>query len=238
MDTVRSQTMFYGRYARLVIFFARFFSRKYQCPDIGGEGPAVYVCRHLDMHGPIEAIVNFPFPVHALSLNVFMDNKACEEHFCNYTFSARVGKKPGFWRKLGAKIAGNAIAPLMRSLQAVPVYREGTESIKTMRQGVKYLEKGESLMVWPDVEYTGDYGEDFEIYSGFLFMGEIYRRRTDKELPFIPLVLDEESGKIIRGEAVYCNDFKRDEKQAAQKIKYGIDKRNVAEGVNSVQANL
>ena len=234
----KSKDTFYGRYARLVILIARFFSKKYEYPDAGAEGPVVYVCRHLDMHGPIEAIVNLPFPVHALTLHVFMDNKACEEHFSTYTFSTRVGKKAGFWRKLGAKVAGNAIAPLMRSLQAVPVYREGTESIKTMRQGVKYLEKGESLIVWPDVEYTGDYGEDFDIYSGFLFMGEIYRKRTGKELPFIPLVLDEERGTIIRREAVFCNDFKQEEERAAQLIKQGIDKRNVGESVNSVQVNL
>lgn len=229
---------FYGRYARLVIFFARFFSRKYKNDAIKDEGPAVYVSRHLDMHGPIEAIVNFPFSVHALTLHVFLDRQACRNHFANYTFSKRVGKKPGFFCNLGARITSGAVVPLMRSLKSVAVYRDSGEALKTMRQGLKYLEKGESLMLWPDVEYTGEYGEDFEIYSGFLFLGELYYKRTGKELRFISLVLDDESGRIIEGKAVICNDFRQEEKQAAARIKYGIDKRNVAEAVNSAQANL
>ncbi|MBE5783628.1 MAG: hypothetical protein E7329_09985 [Clostridiales bacterium] len=232
------QTMFYGRFARTVIFFARFFTRKYSGEGIRNDGPAVYVCRHLDMHGPIEAIVNFPFSVHALTLHVFLDKEACIRHFSDYTFSKRVGKKAGFWRRLGAQIAGSAIVPLMKSLQAVPVYRDSGEALKTMRQGLKWLEKGDSLMIWPDVEYTEEYGQDFEIYSGFLFLGELYHKRTGKELRFIPLVLDDETGKITQGDPVIVNDFKSEEKAAAQRIKRGIDKRSAIESVNSIQAGL
>ncbi|MBQ6946417.1 MAG: hypothetical protein IJN42_00065, partial [Clostridia bacterium] len=113
-----------------------------------------------------------------------------------------VGKKPGFFCNLGARIASGAVVPLMRSLKSVAVYRDSGEALKTMRQGLKYLEKGESLMLWPDVEYTGEYGEDFEIYSGFLFLGELYYKRTGKELSFVPLYIAPNLKKMYLGKPI------------------------------------
>ena len=52
---------------------------------------------------------------------------------------------------------------------------------------MNYLASGESLIVYPDVNYTFDADQSSEIYSGFLFLAKLYKQRMNKDLRFIPI---------------------------------------------------
>ena len=234
---------FYGSYARFLLFFARNFTRKktYMPPVVQveakddtspsavappdfaiGTGPAVYVCRHLNMHGPYSCIKWLPFSIHPMILDVFFDRKTTQDHLLDFTFSEKRHKKPGPWLRFVAWLAGIFFPPLVHSSQAVPVHRDNN-SYSTLKAGLHHLMKDEPLAVWPDIAYTANYGKTSEIYHGFLFLGELYFRRTGESLPFIPLVVDDKNRRLIAGTPITCDNFRQNGDAAAEALKEAIN---------------
>lgn len=215
-------TYFYGKYAGFTRWLARFFSRRYSCDITPPETPTVFVCRHLNMHGPYTTLKWMPFHVHPMILNVFFDKKSTVEHMTQYTFSARFGKKPRRF-SLAAHFMGMIAPPMMSSLQAVPVYRNDSRSIATLRNSMRYLLKGESMIVFPDINYMDGYDKPSEIYSGFLYLGELFYKKTGNKLAFVPLIIDDLQKRIVDGIPVYITDFRKERDSAVQAIKNSIN---------------
>lgn len=215
---------FYGRFARFGRWLLRTFSPRYKaCVTERGE-PVVYVCRHLNMHGPLVTLKWLPFHVHPMIIHIFFDREKTVKHMTEYTFSARYGRKPRKFN-LAAHVMSWISPPMMRSLRGIPVYRNGNQSISTLKCGLKFLLEGESLIVYPDIDYTGNYGKPSEIYDGFLFLGDLYHKKTGKELAFIPLLIDDENHRITEGASIYIMNFRKERAAAADYLKKAINKR-------------
>jgi len=217
-----ADTYFYGKYARFIRWMARCFSRRYSCDITPDKTPKVYVCRHLNMHGPYATLKWLPFHVHPMIINVFFKKESTIEHMTQYTFSARYGKKPHRF-SLAAHIMGMIAPPMMSSLQAVPVYRNDSQSIATFKNSMRYLLRGESLIVFPDINYMDGYDKPSEIYNGFLYLGEMYYKKTGIQLAFVPLIIDDEQKRIIDGTPVCITDFRTERDSAAETLKNAIN---------------
>lgn len=218
---------FYGGFARFGRWLLRTFSPQYKACMTQRSEPAVYVCRHLNMHGPFVTLKWLPFHVHPMILHVYFDKEKTVKHMTEYTFSARYGKKQQRFC-LPAHVMSWISPPMMASLQGVPVYRNGIASISTLKTGLKYLLKGESLIVYPDIDYTGNYGKPSEIYDGFLMLGDMYHQKTGKALPFVPLVIDDEHRHIIEEKAVCVSNFRKECADAADHLKKAINKEEIS----------
>ena len=224
-EAPKARDGFWGKYARFARWLFRTFSRRYQTSIKKPNEPVVYVCRHLNMHGPYTTLKRLPFDVHPMIIHMYFDRQKTVDHMTQYTFSARYGKKPKKF-SLAAHVMSWLAPPLMHSLQGVPVYREGTKSIATIKCGLKYLMQGDSLIIYPDVDYTGSYDKPSDIYDGFLFMGELYYKKTGKMLPFIPLVIDDQKRQIRAGEPVTLCNYRQERAAVAQELKQAINIRN------------
>lgn len=214
---------FYGAYARFAIRLLRCLFRPYHWSGQPQEGPVVYVGRHANLHGPFRTTLSSPIHFHPMVLHVFTDREACYKQYSEYTFTARYGKT-GSLRKLAGWLASAIVVPLMRSLQAIPVYRDGFRSLSTIRIALRYLLSGESVIVWPDVNYTQTTGAVEEIYSGFLILGEMYLKQTGKSLPFVPVILDDDAKQITTDSAIYVNSYASDSERAARELSCAISK--------------
>ena len=216
---------FYGPFIKFVRSIARFFSRTYHSNIENTDEPVIYVCRHLNMHGPYICLKWLPCNIHTMSLAVFFDKESSIKQYREYTFAERVGKKPKKF-SLKATIVGAFTTAALKSIKAVPVYRKDTKALLTFRIGMKYLLKGESLAVWPDIDYTADYSKESEIYNGFLFFGEMYKKKTRKSLPFVPLVIDDDRHRLIAGEPIFIDNYKEELEAKTLEIKKAISKKS------------
>lgn len=224
-EAPKTKNSFWGWYARFARWLLRTFSHRYKADIKEPDSPVVYVCRHLNMHGPYTTMKWLPFDVHPMIIHMFFDREKTVEHMTQYTLSARYGKKPKKFN-LAAHIMSYIAPPLMHSLQGVPVYREGTKTISTMKCGIKYLMKGESLIIYPDVDYTGSYAQPSDIYNGFLFIGELYYKKTGRPLQFIPLIIDDKQRQIQSGDPVILCNYREEGADVAQKLKQAINIRD------------
>ena len=217
---------FYGIYFRFCRFFYNIFTKNYNSFVLPDEKePVVYVCRHLNLHGPIKVCQNFGFDVHLFVLNNFFTFKKCFHQYSTYTFTARYGKKgiSAFFGKVAAFFAALAVAPLVRSAKSIPVWRGGSDSLVTFKKANEYLSKGENLILFPDKEYTNSADEKSDIYTGFLFIDKVYFRSTGKHLRFAVVNIDDEKREIHEiGSVAFSEgrDFKEEMPEIAEKIHY------------------
>ena len=198
-DPKEKRLHFYGFFLRFCRFFFNIFVRKYKSEVKIPEKPTVYLCRHLHTHGPIKVYQSLPFDVHSYVLKNFFTFKSCLNQFGGYTFTVK-HKKKGLglvFAKIGAFFASLVVAPLVRSTKAIPVYRGGNDSIKTYRKSMEYLDKGESIMIYPDVDYTASADKASEIYTGFLFLDKLYYNKHKEHLDFVVVRLDTENKRIV-----------------------------------------
>ncbi len=218
---------FYGGLAGFTLKLGRKFSKKYRSFVIPyKDEPVVYVCKNLHMHGPFTMLKWIGFDIHHMTLSVFFDKKETYNHFANFTFTEKVGKKKKKFN-LKAKIAAGIVPKVIKSLKSVPTYRNSNKSINTFKEAMKYLRKGEPVSVCPDMEYTAGYDKVSDIYNGFLFLGRLYKKETGKSLKFIPLIIDDERRRITEGEPVTIDDFKKDASEVSLKLIKGINKKTV-----------
>ena len=214
---------FYGPFVRLIRALVKVFTKNCRSEVLPPEEATVYVCRHLNMRGPITTIVRLGFAVHPMILSCFFDKDDCYRQYAEFTFTERHGKKKKK-RNFKAYVASRVVPRIMKSLKAIPVHR-GMDlgSMQTMRDSLEYLKKGESVIVYPDIDYTAGYETESELYEGFLLLGQLYKRDTGKSLRFVPLYIDDTDGKVKEYRHITIDNFREERAQAYGYIKDAIN---------------
>lgn len=185
---------FYGGFIKFcrgaINFFAPRGKYKVELTEYGE--PVVYVCRHLNMHGPLTVLRSFKKEVHAMVLNVFFTKEAAKNHYLNVTFKQKRNKK------FLAAVCGSAVPKMVNSGKFIPVYRgDDARMFSTLKKSFECLQKGEDIAVFPDKKYKAKYGEPSDIYPGFLTLERSYFKKHGKHLKFVPLVIDDAHRRII-----------------------------------------
>lgn len=185
--------------------FSRFFVRlaigRWTADVPPPAGPAVYVCSHCDLTGPLATMCWLPFAPRAWVLHVFLDRESCRRHYGDYTFSRRFGM-PKPLAEAAAWAASGFVSALMRSMRAIPVYRGTARIAATFRETAAALRAGDSVLIFPDVDYTDGSAGIGEVYDGFLLLERFWRRTSEEALRFVPLRLDAAARRITQGRAV------------------------------------
>ena len=210
----REKGLFWSGYSRFVRGAVRAAKEPYkvvgELPE--AQRPVVYVCRHGNLHGPVTTLYSIGRDIHPMVLAPFFSHKACIEHFSEFTFTKRFGMKK--WQALPlAALSSVPVVPLMHSMQAIPVHRN-SKAITTLKTAQRYLQCGQSVIVFPDVQYTEKEG-DGDIYSGFLALGRMYMKSTGQPLEFVPLAIDDSERCIYIGEGLQWDGSRTMDEAAA-----------------------
>lgn len=196
----KNRKQLYGVFYRIARFFARLFLWISDIPPEHPE-PCVYVCRHKNMQGPMYIAANYQVRYRIWVLSVFLSREECFRQYYGYTFTKLYGW-PRAFAYVVARLASYVIPALMKSMRAVAVYRGSASVIKTYRESVSALIAGDSLMIFPDIDYKSEGNDLVEFYDGFLLLGRYYQAKTGKPIAFVPLYVDDERRRILKGAPV------------------------------------
>lgn len=216
---------FTGLYFKFCKTFFKLFTKKYLFKVKKPENAKVYIARHLDMHGVACVLKSANFDTHPLMLNNFFTIKGAFKQYYNYTFSKRF-KKSKLLALVPAAVASLFVAPMAKSSGAIPVYRNSSKAFLTLKTTLNYLLNGESVIVFPDIEYTNKSSEIGDIYEGFLLLEKPYFKATGTHLEFIPLLIDETKREIVEQPPVTFSDpknIKGEIKIVSSKIKKSLN---------------
>jgi hypothetical protein len=178
--------------------------------------PAVFVANHLESYAPIVMMLYFPYQcrpwVHAAVMDKVLCRDYLEEDFTRKTLRLK--------RPLSRWLA-SAIAPLciwvMRSAEAIPVYRSSMRIRETFSQSVNALESGKNLLIFPERNTLQISNGLQDFHTGFIHLAGLYERSTGQKLLFYPVHVDNNSKTITISEAVkLASDF--DHHQDRQQI--------------------
>ena len=157
------------------------------------------------MAGPIRAVAHLPLEGHIWALEVFCNAKTCFAQYYGYTFTKRFGM-PKPLAFVCAKLVSGAVSGIVRGCGAIPVYRGRREIVETMRLSQQVLEKGENIILCPDVDYSSSAAEIGAVYEGFLHLEKGYHRATGKHLAFVPVGLYAPTKRVRMGEPIRFAD--------------------------------
>jgi len=226
---------FQGRFYFLIRNILRMQAKyRYAVPDRSVfTEPAVYVCRHGDNDGPIITMVNLPLPLHPWTYHVWCNEEACYRQCMDYTFTVRYGWSP---RKANfvARLISKPFTLLIRSAGSIPVYRNSLKVRETFKETIEALKRGESILIFPDVDYTSTDGDAGALYDGFLMLERMYYKEMGRHLPFASLRIDDKEKKLLLGETISFRDgipFKEEKERVIRALQDALnDGRGRQEG--------
>lgn len=164
--------------------------------------PTVFLIRHSDLKGPLNAFVSLKIPVRIWVLDIFFHFPDCFYQFRDYTFSTRHGKHPRRFAPRAA-FAAAIVAPLIRSIDSIPVHRGKRDILETFRETNETLKRGKSVVIAVDTDYSNTADPIKEIYTGFFHLEKAYFRDTGRHLAFTPLRFAPKNRRMTFSEPLY-----------------------------------
>jgi 1-acyl-sn-glycerol-3-phosphate acyltransferase len=167
--------------------------------------PVVYISHHQNFFGPFITMLWFPKHLHAWILHVLLDQQICFKHYVNYTFTKRFGLNK-YLANLLAFPYSFLVSTFLNSGKGIPVYRGSRKILQTFHISVAALSKRESIIIFPDIDYSDHSSTTKEMYDGFLHLEKFYYKATGKHVCFIPLYASKNRRMLIANQEIYFRD--------------------------------
>lgn len=217
----------YGSFFKSIKALVKFFVPPKSVPEKGSlEAPVVYVGHHQNMRGPVFSLLWFPGEVRTWVLHVFLGFKRCYRHFIEFTFTKRK-RIPKLLAALLAVPAAAIYSALLRSGGSIPVYRGSMQIRQTISQTMDALKKGQSVIIFPDIDYSSPDEDMGDIYTGFLQLERFYYKSQKTHLKFVPLAADTEKKSLLIGDPITFKDgesFMDGKLRVSQEIRDAINR--------------
>lgn len=192
----------WGRFWKGVL---RTFMPRCKCFGFQPEDiPVIYVSRHQKYDGMIGAMAQVDFYSRPWVLDVLTDSRTCTRHMRSYTLTQRMGLPKWLAWPVGWAF-GHAIGKTMRSIGAIPVGRGKREILRTFDLSVEALDRGESVIIFPDVDVTDDSPYSGDLYDGFILLARRAWKKTGKSYPFVPMYTSSRRKTILAGFPIYMD---------------------------------
>lgn len=195
-----------GLYFRIVRMILRpFWKRQVIIDESLFKDGLVLVGHHQSFYGPIISMMWLPDTVNIWVVSHLFAFKQCFNMFYNHTFKKTI-KMPRIIALVMAGLCGLLIPPMIRSIGAIPVYRQSKKIVETFEISMDLLDKGQQILIFPDIEYYGRDNLIGDIHNGFAHLEKLYFRSHGDHLGFVPIILDKANKVIRTSKPIYFND--------------------------------
>lgn len=217
----------YGLFFKSARNLVRFVYPSYKA-QISGEiaGPAVYVSHHRNLFGPFVTLLWYPEFIRTWILHVFLDRKSCSRQYADYTFTKRFGL-PRALANPAAFFLSFGITKLLKSGRVIPVFRSSRKIIRTFQESVEALKNGESIAIYPDIDYTDNAAGVKGMYEGFLYLEKYFYKETGRHVQFVPLYASKTKRLLVTDMPVFFRegeDFRTEKEVVYEKLHKALNR--------------
>lgn len=161
-----------------------------------GDEPAVYVCNHSAVRGPVMMTLDFKRPHQTWTVSFALDRKKAGNYAYHDVLFGESRRHKGFYRFL-SRIIARALPPLLIYSDTIPVYHD-RGIVTTFKESIKALTDGEDIVIFAESP------ERYSAYinrlqEGFIDLARLYYKRTKKALKFYPVYLEKKNAVISVG---------------------------------------
>jgi hypothetical protein len=169
------------------------------------DEPVIIAANHAQMNGPIACELNFPEKRYTWCAAQMMNLKEVPAYAYRDFWSHKPKCVRWFYR-----LASYAIAPLsvivFNNANTIPVYRD-TRILTTLRTTLNCLVEGSNVVVFPecDEEFNNIL---YKFQEGFVEVARLYRKKTGRELSFVPMYIAPNLKKMYLGKPIqFCAEM-------------------------------
>ena len=161
-----------------------------------GDEPAVFVCNHAAVRGPVMMTLDFKRPHQTWTVSFALDSKKAKSYAFHDILMGESRRHKGFYRFL-SRIIARMLPPLLHYSDTIPVYHD-RGIVTTFKQSVQALNDGDDLVIF--AESAARYSPYVcRLQEGFVDLARLYYKRTKKRLRFYPVYVEKKNAAITVG---------------------------------------
>lgn len=187
---------------RFIRFWVKAFSPKYEMTGLENlpEGGCVIVGNHCHIYGPVAAELYTPGRHYIWCAGEMMHREEVAAYAYRDFWSNEPKPVRWFYRILSHLIVPLAVC-IFNNAHTIGVYHD-SRVLNTFRESVDLLSKDCKIVIFPEhnVRYNNVV---YEFQDRFIDLARTYRKKTGKDLAFVPAYLSPELKKAVFGEPVY-----------------------------------
>lgn len=169
--------------------------------------PAIFVCNHLEVYGPMITNLYIPYYVRPLIIASMLNKDLIATQLQPGIHKVFFFLPRKLRERLPAAVSGMMLK-ILDATEPIPVYREGRDVIKTIRMSVQALDDSDNLLIFPENTLaegeSGAYLTDgvSTFYTGFITIAEQYYKRTKRCAAFYPMYANKHKRTLTFGDKV------------------------------------
>ena len=177
----------------------------------------VFIVNHYELFGPVAMFLRFPYKFRPWVIDKIMSPESVEQQMSISVFN-NFKKFPMWFKKLAVKFLRNLMIFTMKHAKAISVSRENPrENLKTMKESSETMEKGTSIVIFPELSYVESGVGVFQ--TGFEHLAKYHYQKTGKKVSFYPVFISRETGQMFIEKPIVYNP-ENDPNDEKQKIIY------------------
>ena len=164
----------------------------------------IFVANHYEVYGPFIAYMHFPYSFRPWIIDKMIDPKTVEEHMSIGIYN-QFPKFPKWLKFIFIKISKNLMVFFMKTIaRGISVSRDNIrKNITTMQISTETLEKGESILIFPEASAVKEGVGEF--MTGFEHIGKYYHQKTGKKVSFYPMFISKINQTMYIGKPIVFN---------------------------------
>ena len=206
--------------------------------DTDDENPLVFLCNHGEFYGPMACKIYVPVPIRAWANATMMgDKKAVTQYIYDNTTSRQEGM-PEIEKRILAKMAAWLSVNVMGQLECIPVHKDSPLKLReTFRQTIEAMEAGDNILIFPENPEQKYPREGIgDLSPGFLTLADIYWKRKQKRMRFLPMYADKKRRKLVFGTIIEYNPENNPKDEQDRIVKETLTQiRSFAEGKTTME---
>lgn len=176
------------------------------------DEPVVFVGNHSQMNGPIACELYFPVERYTWCAGQMMHLREVPDYAFQDFWSGKPKAVRPFYRLLAYIIAPISVC-VFNNAKTIGVYHDA-RVMSTFKQTVKVLAEGTSVVVFPEKDAPHNHIL-CQFQDRFVDVARLYRKKTGKELAFVPFYLAPNLKSMHFGEPVrFCPERPMEEERA------------------------
>ena len=182
---------------RVIKGLVRLFSPKMELTGNLPDGPAIIVANHTQMYGPIACELYYPGNRYTWCAGQMMKWKEVPA----YAFQDFWSQKPKWTHPL-YKLLSCLITPfsvcVFNNADTIAVYHD-SRIISTFKKTVSALCDGAQVVIFPEHDVKHNHIV-YDFQDKLIDIARLYYKKTGKQLPFVPMYIAPNLGKMCLGE--------------------------------------
>lgn len=180
----------------------------------------IIVSNHANKKGPLSLELSLPIFHARWAASPMMEGYKDRWHYLRDVLYVQKNGTNKFWASIKSTIEAIFSPYVYKGLKAIPSYI-GSRMRKTINYSMECLDNGIAVGIYPENSNSGYHDELIELHTGFVFLSEMYRRKTGEDVPVYPVYIGKvnKKRKVVIGKPIKIGEL----------MDSGLDRKAVAE---------